>query len=207
MIREKLLVNNVIQMAHDIRSPLFALQTVLETPGEFNDKKKNLLLRAATRLQEIADSIMVENKNSTHETCLETLIQEILEEKKLLHKNDIFTLKLEKNKTYSKLINPTEMKRVVSNLINNSIEACEKRPAKIEVSLAQFGERIQIKIKDNGREIPPIFLAKIFERGVTIGKKQGSGMGLTHAREYIESIGGLINISSDQVETVVSIYL
>jgi signal transduction histidine kinase len=207
MIREKLLMNNVIQMAHDIRSPLFALQTILEAPGEFNDKKRNLLLRAATRLQEIADSILVENKNSIQETCLETLIQEILEEKKLSHKNAAFELKTEENKTYFKKINPTEMKRIISNLINNSIEAYAGKSAKIEVSLAQFGERVQIKVKDNGKKIPPIFLAKIFERGVSIGKKQGSGMGLAHAKEYIESIGGLINISSDEIETIVSIYL
>lgn len=206
MIREKLLVNNVVQMAHDIRSPLLALQVVLESPGEFNDKKRGLLLRAALRLQEIADSIMAENKVS-QEVDLKTLIEEIVEEKKFVHKNDIFEFHTETHNVYSKNVNSTEMKRVISNLINNSIEACEGKTAKIRVHLMQFGERIQIKIKDNGKHIPPMMLAKIFERGVTFGKKNGSGMGLTHAKEYVESLGGFINISSDQMETTVSIYL
>jgi two-component system phosphate regulon sensor histidine kinase PhoR len=130
-----------------------------------------------------------------------------LDEKRLVYKNDFFTLKIEEHRVFLKNLNPTEMKRILSNLINNSIEATKNRPAKVELSLAQWGERIQITVKDHGKKIPPMDLAKIFERGVTLGKKNGSGMGLTHAREYLESIGGLINISSDQVETVVSIYL
>lgn len=207
MIHDKHIIDNVIQMAHDIRSPLLALQVVLESPGKFSDKKRGLLLRTAQRLQEIADSILEHHRNSARETDLKALIQDILDEKRLVYKNDFFTLKTEENRSFLKDLNPIEMKRMISNLINNSIEATKNRPAKVELSLTQWGERIQITVKDHGKKIPPIYLAKIFERGVTFGKKKGSGTGLTHAKNYIESIGGSINISSDQMETIVSIYL
>lgn len=192
MLRGKLTVNNVVQMAHDIRSPLFALQTVLEAPGEFNEKKKTLLMMAARRLQEIADSILEENKSS-QEVNLNTLIAEIVNEKQVVFPNFNFHFTSLSNDISHKLC-PVELKRILSNLINNSIEACECKSGFIQVSLEKSNGVVKIFIRDNGKGIPLSRLPFIFGR--SFGKSSGNGLGLAHAKKYIESIGGNLEICS-----------
>lgn len=192
MLRETLIANNVLQMAHDIRSPLFALQTVLEAPGEFDEKKRNLLKMATQRLQEIADSILAENKKSD-ETNLNELIQEIVTEKTASFPQFKFDYSTSNENAFCKL-NSVEMKRIISNLINNSIEAYEGTQGEIKVSLVKADGVTSVTVKDNGKGIPLSLIPHII--GKSHGKTNGNGLGLSHAKEYIESIGGQILITS-----------
>jgi signal transduction histidine kinase len=202
MLRDKLLINNILQMAHDIRSPLFALQVILQTPGEFSDTKRNLLIKAVQRLQDIADGILVENK-IIKETDLTLLINDIVNEKQISFPN----YKIEFHSPQSLFIecDSTEIKRIISNLINNSIEAYDANFGKITVSLIQVDGTIQILIKDNGKGIPLSLIPHIF--GASHGKKTGYGLGLSHAKSYIESIGGSIDITSGNAGTEVCLKL
>lgn len=180
-------------MAHDIRSPLFALQTILEAPGEFDDTKRKLLAMAAKRLQEIADSILSENRQS-QETNLNELIQEIVNEKATSFPQFKINFCTSNENAFCKL-NSIEMKRIISNLLNNSIEAYEGTHGHIQVSLCTNpGGVTKVTIRDNGKGIPLSLIPHIF--GKTHGKANGNGLGLTHAKNYIESIGGNIQITS-----------
>jgi signal transduction histidine kinase len=199
MIRDKLLTNNVLQMAHDIRSPLFALQVILQS-GEFNEQKRNLLLQATERLKQIADSILEENKK-TEKVALKNLIQEIIEEKKFSHPAFNFEFYSCENAVFK--LQAIEMKRIISNLINNSIEAYDDKTGEIHISLTQTKGMVEITIRDYGKGIPLSLIPKIFSG--SYGKKNGNGLGLSHAKSYIESIGGKINLTSSVLGTEVVI--
>ena len=55
---------------------------------------------------------------------------------------------------------------------------------------------MQITIKDTGKGVPPELIAKLGIRGNTFHKKGGSGLGLAHAKETLESFGGTLQIES-----------
>ncbi|MGK5087494.1 ATP-binding protein [Bdellovibrionota bacterium FG-2] len=102
----------------------------------------------------------------------------------------------------------TEFSRVVSNLINNAVEAfsdafgpaseTSKKPGCVDIFLRDEQGSAVIEVRDNGKGIPPHLLAKIGVQGETHGKAGGSGLGVYHAKNTIESWGGRLEIESQE---------
>jgi signal transduction histidine kinase len=196
------------QVAHDIRSPVLALKTVAEHSKSLESDSKQLIKKAATRINDIADYLISEYKTSIasdltqkfsveRPSCLSELIKEIIEEKKYLQKIKFnFDLPNEKISVPENL-NLIEFKRILSNIINNASEAMNKDEKIVVVILSRTPTSIQIEIKDNGIGIPQEVISGIFEKGVSYNKDNGTGLGLYHAKKYLESINGSISISSE----------
>ena len=64
------------------------------------------------------------------------------------------------------------------------------------MKLTTSGRRAVISFRDNGKGIPAELLSKVVERGGTFGKKDGNGLGLSHAKATVESWGGKFKIES-----------
>jgi signal transduction histidine kinase len=92
-------------------------------------------------------------------------------------------------------VDPKEFQRLLSNLVNNSVEAFE-RGGSVVLSLSADGEKAYIGVKDDGKGIPEEMLSKLGHKGATHGKSGGNGLGLYHARTAIEGWGGEFGISS-----------
>ena len=93
-----------------------------------------------------------------------------------------------------------ELKRIISNLLNNSIEALLSERGKVKVSLQHLGEFAVILVEDNGRGIPEHVLSQLGNEGVTFGKEStqsGHGLGLFHAINKIKEFGGEVKIESN----------
>ncbi|MBI3535050.1 MAG: ATP-binding protein [Deltaproteobacteria bacterium] len=93
-------------------------------------------------------------------------------------------------------INLSDFKRVISNLINNAIEASVNQ-IRISVGIQPcLDNKVEIYIQDNGKGIPPEILARLGNRGETHGKVGGSGLGIFHAKTTVESWGGILKLES-----------
>ena len=77
----------------------------------------------------------------------------------------------------------------VTRIVNN--EATEDQQER------ELNTRIKISFRDNGPGLSADQKAKVSERGFTL-RKGGTGYGLFAAREYITSLGGDIQISSEE---------
>lgn len=195
------------QVAHDIRSPVTALDAVFQTLGnEIDPKKKSLIKNAAKRINDIANNLVSNyRENLTQDlsalkidraVTLNSLIDDIVEEKRLsLDSNHKITLKSPESISIPPKLESSEFQRVISNLINNSIEALDKAQGIVDIELFKKESTIKIVIRDNGKGISKELISKVFEKGIS-GKSKGAGLGLSHAKEYIESIGGSIAIDS-----------
>jgi signal transduction histidine kinase len=100
-------------------------------------------------------------------------------------------------------LNPTVLNRVLSNLMNNSVEAkCKK----ITLDARNDGGFVTIQITDDGSGIPPSVLGRLGEKGMSHDKEGGHGLGLFGAKSAIESVGGSLRINSSVGEgTVVTL--
>jgi len=87
----------------------------------------------------------------------------------------------------------------ISNIISNSIEAISNKRGIVKVLLLQEKDSINISIKDNGEGMSEDELTKIFEPGYTT-KSTGFGLGLSIAKEIVESFGGDIIVKSKKFE-------
>ena len=90
-----------------------------------------------------------------------------------------------------------QMKRVVNNIISNSVKYMDKNDPKIGISLLDEGDFVRIDINDNGIGISSKDLPYIFDRFYRTdssrnSSKGGSGIGLSIVRKIVEDHGGRI---------------
>ena len=94
-----------------------------------------------------------------------------------------------------------QMKRVINNIIGNSIKYMDKPKGQIELRILDAGDFIQVELEDNGKGIAVKDLPSIFDRFYRTDASRnsaqgGSGIGLSIVRKIIEDHGGKIWASS-----------
>ena len=79
----------------------------------------------------------------------------------------------------------------VENLLSNAIDALDKRPARISVTVERRKETeaVEIIVQDSGRGMSPAEQNRAFEPGYTT-KRRGWGLGLALARRVVEEYHG-----------------
>lgn len=200
------------QVAHDIRSPLTALKVVSGHLAELPEEKRVMIRNAVQRIDDIANDLAERRrataKKETDETILaertsvqllSSLIEPLISEKRIQYRSQLsvhIESRLDAN-SYGLFaaVQPVEFKRILSNLINNAVEALGNK-GKVLVALHADGEKIGIRLEDDGPGIPAELLPKLMQRGATFGKSGGTGLGLAHARETVEEWGGSLTIES-----------
>ena len=182
------------QVAHDIRSPLAALEMITEDLPANSDQKL-LVKRSIDRISQIVKDLAIRNSLKGQEvkqiTLLSSLINQTVLEKRVEIKNtNNITIQFNMNQdnygVFSK-VEPLGFKRVLSNLINNSIEAIgEKENGLIEILLTFDRGHVAVTIIDNGPGIDEKIKNEIFEQGFSTKQGGGRGLGLFYSKRKIE---------------------
>lgn len=202
-------------ITHELKTPLVPIQgysdiLLSEHLGKLTDKQKERI------------SII----KSSSETLL-ALISDLLDAQKLelgqlkIRKENVnikdtvtnavksFLPQAQKNKIelisdmHDRLIehDPERIKQVITNLIKNSLTAVEPEKGKIEVSMKELPQAIQINVKDNGMGIPMDKQGNLFKKFYQVDatltrERGGSGLGLSICKGIIENHGGAITVKS-----------
>lgn len=91
---------------------------------------------------------------------------------------------------------PNMLGQVLLNIMKNAIQAMQgKENSKLHVRVEAAANQTQIKITDNGPGIEPEILNEIFVPFFTT-KTEGTGIGLSIARQIMRTHGGNIKVSS-----------
>ncbi|WP_049759176.1 sensor histidine kinase [Clostridium kluyveri] len=88
--------------------------------------------------------------------------------------------------------------RIINNLVQNVIN--HSRATQIKIEMTQEGNKIEIRITDNGIGIEKADLPHIFERLYKCDKgrsDKGSGLGLSIVRQMVEKMDGKITAQSE----------
>ena len=98
-----------------------------------------------------------------------------------------------------------QMKRVVNNVISNSVKYMDKPKQFIHMDIRDAGDFIEVTIEDNGKGIGAKDLPRIFERFYRTDASRssstgGSGIGLSIVKKIIEDHGGKVWATSVEGE-------
>src|SRR5688500_4640947 len=104
---------------------------------------------------------------------------------------------------------PQDIGRAILNLITNAFYAVTEKKKQeangyepvVTVSTKKLGDRIEIKVSDNGNGIPQKVLDKIFQPFFTTKPTgQGTGLGLSLSYDIIKGHGGEIKVDTKEGE-------
>lgn len=103
------------------------------------------------------------------------------------------------------IADPEQMKKVINNIISNSIKYMDKPNGVINIRILDEVDSIHVEIEDNGKGIAQKDLGKIFERFYRTDASRnsaqgGSGIGLSIVKKIIEDHGGYIWATSKEGE-------
>lgn len=109
------------------------------------------------------------------------------------------------------IADPEQLKRVIDNVIGNSVKYMDKEHGLINIRIKDVGDFIQVEMEDNGKGIAQKDLPYIFDRFYRTDASRnsatgGSGIGLSIVKKIVEDHGGKIWATSKEATGTV-VYL
>ncbi len=222
----KELIRNI---SHDLKTPITAIKGYVEgimdgvaSSPEKADKYIRTIYNKANDMDKLIDELTFYSKidtnkipyvftkidiNAYFEDCVEELGLE-LEAKNIDLGFFDYT-----EEPVTVIADAEQLKRVVNNIVGNSVKYLDKKRGIINIRLKDEGDFVQIEIEDNGRGIAARDLPNIFERFYRTDSSRnssrgGSGIGLSIVRKIVEDHGGRIwATSKESIGTVMHIVL
>jgi signal transduction histidine kinase len=189
--------NLASQVAHDIRSPLAALENL--TMSALADSVEQKIAKVAIkRLQGIANTLLEKgrftNASIVGPTEISSIIKCIIDTKSVEFPKRQIISKGIKKEFFAK-VDKTKFESILSNLINNALEAsAESSPVVINYFINN--KYIVIEITDHGKGIPSEVLSKLGLEKISFDKKDGNGLGVFSSFQAIKEWGGTLKIDS-----------
>ncbi len=211
----KFIIQISTQVGHDIRSPLTALKVGADSLLLKDSEAGSLIFKSIERIENIASDLLDKRitldamasgaeLDQSRATLIKAIfifkkLQDIVNEKRTVNKaakNINFELLLPDPKEISLWAVRDDLARVFSNIIENAIDASSiNDDVTIEASFDK--SYLNINVTDRGPGIPAEIMSRIGERGITYGKQgDGNGLGIYHACESMDKIGGKIIFKS-----------
>ncbi|MBT4847237.1 MAG: PAS domain S-box protein [Planctomycetaceae bacterium] len=97
-------------------------------------------------------------------------------------------------------VNPIQLEQVIINLVLNGIDATSGgEAAEVCIATSYIGDKLELKISDNGQGIEADIFDRIFDAFYTT-KSEGTGLGLSISRSIIEAHNGTLLASNNASE-------
>lgn len=201
------------QVAHDIRSPLTALDVSLLSAESLPEERRVLARAAIARIKEVANNLLKRSAAVESELVKQpvvTHVEDIVNEKRVqYHDRKIkFDVIYDNQASLAQpYIHAPTFKRILSNLIDNSVDAIDSELGIVEVKVNTNQDSLIINLSDNGLGVHPTLIPRLGTRGCST-KESGHGLGLYHAITTLKNWGANLEITSEYgAGTVVKITL
>lgn len=203
-------------MSHELRTPFIGIlgytEILLESLTDDEERKMaEAILRSSERLKDTLNKILDLTKLEITETVVELLDTDVYY--LILDVAELFDKAAQNKGLYIKISNKAGdttiktdqkiLREVIENLISNAVKYTLSGGIEIDVTseTRTLGTYLKVMVKDTGIGIPEDKLDIIWEefRQVSEGygrNYEGTGLGLTITKKYVELLGGKIEVQS-----------
>jgi len=192
---------------HDFKSPMQVIRGMSELIAlpDIDENKRNDLVKhiktAIDQMNNMTLDILDYARGETNLNLEKVKISKVINEMILYMANDLREngFEVSSNIDYDPDVNIDiyKIKRVLENLIRNSIEA-GKEGTVMEINTVKAKGVVRIHVYDEGPGIPSEIVNSVFEPFVTQGKLSGTGLGLAISKKLIEDHKGSITVKSEE---------
>lgn len=208
------------QVAHDIRSPLMALKIGLENIAHIPEDVKDLISNSIIRINDIGNDLLesrhhlakeipqtfspvINPVGTTSKLFISDLVCKIVNEKQYIFKSNtaIRLVQDEIDPAAFVVADRKEIDRILANIIQNSYDAITSQ-GEIRIGARMYSDRTVLYVIDDGIGMSPETLSNVGSRTPFLEKqhlgKRSNGLGLSHAKTYLSSINGFLEIQSSE---------
>ncbi|NJL01616.1 MAG: HAMP domain-containing histidine kinase [Spirulinaceae cyanobacterium RM2_2_10] len=192
------MVNTII---HDLKSPLSGIQLASGMVKEMHIDEEtvewcDLIQIQAHRMTAMAEELLEFARGSAalekRPIVLADLFRRFEKLNRIYLSQENIALKIDCPDDLVINADENKLMRVIQNLVVNAVEAFNSHEGRIEITALQQGDRVKIRLQDNGPGIPCEIRETFFESFVTHGKKSGTGLGTAIAKSVIDAHRGEI---------------
>jgi signal transduction histidine kinase len=205
----------VVEVAHDLRSPLTSILFLAETLQRarsgpvtpVQERQLGLIYSAAFGLSSVASDVIELARGGDRLVDLDPIpfsITDILESVRdivlPIAEEKALTVRLHPPEADFRIGHPVALSRVLLNLTTNALKFTAE--GFVEVAARQVSESgVEFSVRDTGRGIPPQSMATLFEpfrRRQKPGEYafSGSGLGLSICRKLVEAMGAKLDVET-----------
>lgn len=210
------LISNI---SHDLKTPITAIKGyvegimdgVVDTPEKM-EKYIRTIYNKACDMDKLVDELTFYSKidtdkipynfiNLSAREYFEDCIEEIKAE--LESQSIVFASEINLEYEVEIQIDPEQMKRVINNIISNSVKYMDKPHREIGLHVTADESCVYVDLSDNGAGISAEALPHIFDRfyrsdSSRNSRRGGSGIGLSIVRKLVEDHNGLVTAESEE---------
>ncbi len=216
--RETMLKQNFISLvSHKLKTPLTVILGYAPTLLSDNDNMTDFQKRAAgavsaqgEHLNRLIDKLLrftvVESDMPTKEpkaVAPAALVQEALRSIDTLReeKNAEINLDASVGRARDVLVDSSLAVEALRNVLENAIKFNDKPKKTVTISCAELTNAVRIVVADNGVGIPPEEQEKVFQKFYQVenhftGQVPGAGLGLSLCKKVVETMGGVVLLTS-----------
>ena len=202
-------------ISHELKTPIAAIMMSLQLledkrVGELNDEQEQLsksIKENSERLLSITGELL--NMTQVEAGTLQ-LMPKITKPIELIEyaikanqvQADKFNIQIEVEYPEEKIgklfVDSEKIAWVLTNLLSNAIRY-SKENGRVVIGARQEGDMIDLYVQDFGKGIDPRYHKSIFDRYFRVPgtKVQGSGLGLSISRDFVEAHGGTLTVESE----------
>jgi two-component system, OmpR family, sensor histidine kinase SenX3 len=197
-------------VTHELKTPITSIRLYLETlqrrPIEAARAQEfyGLMLADTGRLLNTVEQVLRAGElghKRVLENALEVDVHELLVQSielvRTRHHLPESALTLDPNAAAPTVLgNPDELKTVFTNVLDNAVKYSPPDSIAVSVSLSEEPREAEVRVRDNGRGIPPSDLKRVFKRFYRVTepgqKMKGTGLGLFIVHSIVRKHGGTV---------------
>jgi CheY-like chemotaxis protein len=203
-------------MSHELRTPLTAVLGFADLmsrdpsiPGRSRDNLA-IIIRSGEHLLTLINDILDLSKIEAgrievdrRDVDLGELIQDIMNMMRVRAEAKGLRLVLDQSSEFPRFVHsdPGKFRQILVNLMGNAIKFTSAGQIMLKLTAAAIpdGHLLAVEVRDTGIGIAPGDMDRIFRpfEQIMTRMTEGSGLGLTITRQYVQMLGGQISVTSE----------